>query len=77
MKSRCGSRTRDKQKTLPVAIGAAMLGFPYGYAHGTEMPLEASAAGYVAAFNIAAAGLATLGVGVAMAILRLPRPLGW
>ncbi len=60
----------------PVAAATALAGFFavfHGHAHGLEIPIASSAAGYAAGFMLATAALHVFGIG--MARLAVPRPL--
>ncbi len=57
----------------PVAIGAALCGLfaiAHGHAHGTELPLGVSAAGYVAGFMLATAALHAGGLALGLTTRR-------
>jgi urease accessory protein len=45
----------------------------HGHAHGSEMPLQASAATYALGFALASASLHGLGIAAGMAALGFPR----
>jgi urease accessory protein len=63
------------RREWPVAAAAALAGLFavfHGHAHGAEMPLGASAAGYALGFVAATALLHLAGIGVGLAGLRAP-----
>jgi urease accessory protein len=58
---------------LPLAAGAAVcaaFAVAHGHAHGTELPLLASPAGYVPGFVVATSGLHALGVALGSSLLN-------
>lgn len=62
------------QVSMPVAAAMAMVGFFavfHGYAHGAEMPADASGLGYALGFMLATAALHVFGVGVGLGIGRI------
>ncbi|MGE0022166.1 MAG: HupE/UreJ family protein [Hyphomicrobium sp.] len=61
---------------MPTATAMALVGFFavfHGFAHGAEMPVDASAAGYAAGFILATALLHAIGVALGLAIGRAGR----
>lgn len=68
-----GAAIALRQK-LPTAAAAALVGFFamfHGYAHGTELPAAAGAAGYAAGFLAASAMLHLAGIGLATFVARV------
>ncbi|HEX2555596.1 MAG TPA: HupE/UreJ family protein [Microvirga sp.] len=64
------------QVSLPVLAGAALCGIFalfHGYAHGVEIPAEASAFAYVAGFTLATTLLHAAGVALGSAMVRTDR----
>src|SRR4029453_15517611 len=64
-------------RTAPVAIAVGIVGLFaifHGHAHGTEMPLDASAGAYAAGFMLATALLHA--AGIALGLARRPPPPG-
>jgi urease accessory protein len=62
------------QWKLPVAAASALVGLFaifHGYAHGSEMPVDASGLGYAAGFMLATASLHVAGIGVGLAVGRI------
>ena len=62
------------QWNLPTAVAAGMAGFFavfHGFAHGAEMPADASGLQYAAGFMMATALLHVAGIGIALAIARI------
>lgn len=60
--------------SIPTIAAMALVGFFavfHGFAHGAEMPANASGAGYAAGFMLATALLHAIGVGLGLAIARL------
>ena len=60
-------------RPLPIAAAASLAGAIavfHGYAHGAELPLETSVAGYVAGFVIATLLLHAIGIGLALGAER-------
>ena len=67
------------QWNLPTAAAAAMAGFFavfHGFAHGAEMPADASGLQYAAGFMMATALLHVAGIGIGLAIARIGMPAG-
>jgi urease accessory protein len=63
-------------RSLPVGLAMALAGLFavfHGHAHGSEMPLQASAATYALGFALASASLHGLGIAAGMAALGFPR----
>jgi len=63
----------------PVAVAAGLVGLFavfHGHAHGTEMPLDASGAGYGLGFALTTALLHVIGIGVGLLIGMSTRTLG-
>ena len=61
---------------LPLAAAMALVGafaIFHGYSHGAEMPLEASGYAYGAGFVLATGLLHLIGIGLGLAMLKLPR----
>jgi len=61
-------------RKAPVAIAVGIVGLFaifHGHAHGTEMPLDASAGAYAAGFMLATALLHTAGIALGLAIGRI------
>ena len=61
---------------LPLAAAMALVGtfaVFHGYSHGAEMPLEASGYAYGAGFVLATGLLHLIGIGLGLAMLKLPR----
>jgi urease accessory protein len=59
------------QWKLPVAAASALVGLFaifHGYAHGSEMPVDASGLGYAAGFMLATAALHVAGIGLGLAV---------
>lgn len=59
---------------MPTIIAMSVVGFFaifHGYAHGAEMPADASGAGYAAGFMAATALLHAIGIGLGRAIARI------
>jgi len=60
--------------SIPTIAAMALVGFFaifHGHAHGTEMPADASGAGYAAGFMLATALLHVAGIALGLAIGRL------
>jgi urease accessory protein len=63
-------------RSLPVGIAMALAGLFavfHGHAHGSEMPLQASAMTYALGFALASAALHGLGIAAGMAAFGFPR----
>lgn len=59
---------------LPTMAAMALVGFFaifHGFAHGAEMPADASGASYAAGFMLATALLHAIGIGIGLAIARI------
>lgn len=54
------------------AVFAGWFGLFHGFAHGAEMPADAAALGYALGFVLSTAGLHAVGLGLGMALHRLP-----
>ena len=64
------------QLSLPVLLGAALCGIfalSHGYAHGAEIPAEASALAYGAGFTLATALLHAAGLALGSTMVRIDR----